>query len=127
MGRVATLRAVEREEADRLGRGVPEGVPEAGRDEREVTGDEAVDATAEVEQELAAQDVERLLERVGVRREPAAGEESDHRELGVDGALIRADDPQPAEPGRRRRGGRRGVHERPVDVTDGVHLDLLRR
>ena len=94
-------------EADRLGRRVPEGVAETRRDEREVTGDEAVDAAAEVEQELAAQDVERLLERVDVRREPAAREESDHREVGVDRALIRADDPQPAEPGRRRRGGRR--------------------
>ena len=98
-------------------------MPEAGRDEREVAVDEPVDATAEVDQELARQDVERLLERVDVRRQPAARLEPDRGEVGVDRALLRPDDPQAGEPGRRRGGGRGVVDERPVDVTDGVHLE----
>ena len=72
VGGVASLRAVEREEADRFRRRVPERMAETRRDQREVTRDEPVDAAAEVEQELAAQDVERLFERVDVGGQPSA-------------------------------------------------------
>ena len=77
---IQPLRAVERQQADGLGARIPQGVPEAGRDEREIAADEAMDPSAEVEQELARQHVERLLERVDMRGEPAPGRQPDDGE-----------------------------------------------
>ena len=82
-----------------------------------------MDPTPEVEQEFAGQDVERLLERMDVRSQPPARHEPDDGQVGVDRALVRAHDAQAGEAGRGVRRGSGTVHERPVDVTDGVHLE----
>ena len=80
-----------------------------------------MDAAVVVEQQLALEDVERLLERVDVTLEPAVRLERSERELRVDGALVRPDEHLPGEP-LRAVGRRRGVvRERPVDMSDEVH------
>ena len=80
-----------------------------------------MDPAVVVEQQLALEDVERLLERVDVALQPAARVERAERELRVDGALARSDEHLPGEP-LRAVGRRHGVvRERPVDMSDEVH------
>ena len=83
-----------------------------------------MDAPAQVEQELALEDVQRLLERMDVRRDPAARMERPDREVGVDGTLVRTDDTQTRQARRRGAGGGGFVREGPVDVSDVVHQRL---
>ena len=49
-----------------------------------------MDGVADQDRQLAVEDVDDLLERVDVRREPAVGMQRDRDEIGVDGALIGA-------------------------------------
>ena len=46
-----------------------------------------MERAGDLEQQLALEDVERLLEAVDVRGEPAAGQDGDRREVRVDRAL----------------------------------------
>ena len=74
----------------------------------------------DLEQQLAAEDVQRLLERMEVATEPAAGLEGADRDLGVDGALLGADDDRPGEAvrgGRRRERRRDAIPVNPSDET----------
>ena len=52
-----------------------------------------MDVSVDVDRQLAGQDVQGLLEGMDVPAEPAAGGERADRGLGVDGALVRTDDP----------------------------------
>ena len=61
-----------------------------------------MDAPGQIEQQLAREDVQRLLERVDVRRDPATGEERADGQIGVDRALLGPDGPLAGQPGRSR-------------------------
>ena len=67
------LRRIHRHPADRLVASIRQRVLYADRDKREVALDEAMDGAVDLEQQLAAEDVQRLLERMEVATDPAAG------------------------------------------------------
>ena len=96
-------------------------MPGPDRHQAEVAGDEAVGDAADLDRELAAEDVQRLLERVDVAPQPAAGRERADRELGVDGALVPAHQHLAGEAAGRGGGGDGPVREGPVDPTDVIH------
>ena len=81
-----------RQPADRPGRRRRQRVVRPDRDQGEVAGDEPVDATVDLEDQLALEDVQRLLERVDVAAEPAARRQRTRRELRVRRALGRPDE-----------------------------------
>ncbi len=110
-----SLRRVHRHPADRLVARVGQGVQDADRDQREVALEQAMDGAIDLEQQFAAQDVQRLLERMEVATEPAAGLKGANRDLGVDGALLGADDDRPGEAMGRR--GRRERRRDPIPVN----------
>src|SRR4051794_27408785 len=91
---------------------------EPPRDRGEAPGAEVVSVPVELDEELAVQNVERLLERMDVPRDEAVGVQDTDRELGVDRALGRSDDHPPGKPAHARGGRPRRVAERPVDMTD---------
>ena len=93
-------------------------MPRPDREEGEVALHQAVCVPVEFQEQLAGEDVERLLERVEVTLEPAAGLDHGDGQLGVDSALGTTDEDPARDAMRIRRGGCRAVGEGPVDRCD---------
>ena len=117
---------VERQPARVLLAAIAERVPGPDRHEGIVAGRQPVGVPVDLDEELAAQDVQRLLERMEMPLEPAAAGKRSDRQLGVDGPLRRPDE----HGARQAMPGGRVVHrllgERPVDRGNVGGHPLLR-
>jgi hypothetical protein len=120
-------RGVHRQQPDLDVTGVRQGMPGPHVHQGVVAGDEAVDPPVDLDEQLAREDVQRLLKRMDVARQPAAGLQRHRGELGMDGARRRPNHDVAREAvGRRRRSHRRGA-ERPVEPADVMHAPPRRR
>ena len=121
--RSQALRSAEGQHPDRIGTGIAERMPDPDRLKGEVPLGQAMDVAVDLEEQLAFEDVERLLEGMEVALQPAAGLENRDREIGMDGALVGADKDLSREAVKVRGVGHRMVGEGPVDRCDvGGHL-----